>query len=136
MSAEEDIYEALMSHVEDLPFSPPIPIAWPNDHYEPVIGTKYIEARHLPNDTQRTMISGDTDRLVGVLLLNLRFPRNYGDDLPSIDAGVIVEHFQTDTVLYSGDTRLRVTRRPIKKEGFEVDGWWITPVLVHYEAFV
>src|SRR6187549_1703490 len=101
MSAEDDIFDALMSRVEDLPFSPPIPVAWPNDHYEPTVGQKYIEARHMPNDTQRVMISGTTDRMLGVLLLNLRSPRNFGDDQPSADAGTIVEFFDTDTMMFS-----------------------------------
>lgn len=136
MSAEDDIYDALMSRVEDLPFSPPIPVAWMNDHYAPVVGTKYIEARHLPNDSDRIMIGGTTDRLYGILLLNLRYPLNRGQDDVVTDAGTIIDFFPTDLALLSGNTQLRVTRRPVQKEGMNMDGWWVVPILVHYEAFV
>lgn len=136
MSAEEDIHDALMTRLEDLPFSPPIPVAWMNDHYEPTVGQKYIEARHLPNDSERIMISGTTDRMFGILLLNLHYPLNRGQDEPLSDIGTIIGLFPTDQALESGDTRLRVTRRPVQKEGINIDGWWVIPILVHYEAFV
>lgn len=135
MTVESDILDALLSRVEDLPYSPPIPVAWPNFKFDPEIGSKYIDVRHLPNDTDRIMIRGETDRLHGILLLTINYPLNQGIELPINDAAIICDHFATDTVMESGDTRVRVTRRPIQREGLNVDGWWKVPIQVHYEAF-
>ena len=135
MSAEADIFDALFSRVEDLTFSPPIPVAWPNYKYTPVVGQKYIEARQLPNDTNRIMINGTTDRLMGILMLTLNFPINYGEELAKEDVDTIIDHFATDLRLSSGDTQLRITKRPSPRQGLNMDGWWKIPILIDYEAF-
>lgn len=136
MNPESDILDALLSHVEDLSFSPAYQIAWPNFPFAPTVGTKYIEARHLPNDSDRIMITGDTDRLYGILMLTINSPLNRGVEDVVVEAGEICDHFATDTKLRSGDVEIRITRRPVQKEGLNVDGWWKTPILVYYEAFV
>ncbi len=136
MSAEDDIMDALLTYVEDLTFSPPIDVVWPNYVYRPTVGVKYLEARILPNDSDRIMISGDTDRLYGILMLTLNTPLNQGDEDVTQDAGTICDHFATDTRLSSGNTTVRVTKRPVKKEGLNIDEWWKTPILISYEAFV
>lgn len=135
MSAEADVFDALMSHVEDIPLSPYLPVAWPNFAYEPVVGVPYLEARHLPNDSDRIMISEPTDRMYGILMLTINTPINQGIEDVVEAAGAICEHFATDTRLYSGDTEVRVYRRPTQKEGLNLDGWLKTPILVYYEAF-
>lgn len=141
-SVETAIWIALRARVLTLTMTPTMPIAWPNSSFiPPTVGGKpgpYLHVRHMPNRTERLMISNATHRYQGILQVALMTPLNWDDGLPartSEQAGIIAAHFPMDMRLVSNGVTVRITKKPDVAQGFRDDDRWLTPVSVQYECF-
>lgn len=130
------IWLALQSRVETLPFSPPVAIAWPDEHFAPT-DAPYIAVSLIEAPTERQMIgSRRAHRHSGELILTLFHPIGQPTVAQRELAGRIVEHFPDDLCMSFGTARVRVTRRPDMAGSYRDEGRIVWPVSVPWESFV
>lgn len=144
-SIETAIWLALRGRVQSLVLTPTLPIAWPNEKFDPPqVANKpgpYLRVTHLPNQTDRIFIgSNDPHRYQGILQISLFSALNQSPSTPALvveQAGQIAAHFPTDLRLTHSGVTVRITRRPSIAQGIRDDASnrWHTPISVSYQAF-
>lgn len=98
-SAEEAIMEALFGRLASLALSPAHPVSWPNMNFTKPANNRYLEARYVPNTTNRVFIgSNEPHRRVGFLQVNARDALNQGSRVVGV-AGRVAAHFPADLKL-------------------------------------
>ena len=136
---EEDIEKALFTKAleyEDLP------LVFPNDGGEPPAdGTSHVSITHFRNNSEPYSLSGDGDaRYTGILQMLVRCPSRQGSNEARKRGSDIVTLFWTpaNLSLFSGATRVRITKRPVLGSAApsKNDAWYEQPVSIYYESFI
>ena len=135
-TVETAIWLALKERVKTIPLSPLPPIHWPNEIYEPKVGTAYLKVEHIPNTTQRVFIgSMEPHRYRGILQIGLMTKLNQQVGIALEMAGGIASHFPPDLRLVAHDVTVRVTRRPDMGPAQPQSTHLMIPVSVEYETW-
>lgn len=141
MSAPEPItllWLALRSRVETIPFSPPLPIAWPADSFEPG-GAAYLSVAFLPGEPGRLTIGADGPHpLTGAMSIALVVPAALKWDTARIqnNAGVIARVFPTGLVMRCGAVRAEVMKPPTIQHTYRDGAYLRTPVIVRWQSAI
>jgi hypothetical protein len=134
-STETSIWLALRARVESLVLSPVLQISWPDEAFQPVVGTSYLEVTHLPNTVQRRFLKGsDPHYFQGILQIILHAPLNSPQAYTQAVevAGQIAAHFPADQKMPYGDILVRVSKRPNIAKGDPGDTFWGIPITIQY----
>lgn len=99
VTVEGAIQEALLARLATLVLNPVHPIAWPNNNFTKPTDNRFLEARFVPNATNRILISSGPHQRLGFLQINVRDGLNKGPRITEI-AGLVAEHFPADLRLH------------------------------------
>jgi hypothetical protein len=133
-TVEGKIEDALFAHLDA--FTPAIPTSYPNRDFTPPASGKYLRATHQPNRSfQATLGDAGTNRLQGILQVDV-FDRENAGSLPSREmAGALIAHFKRGTRLDAGGGLVvRVNAPPYAVAPIQNNGWLQTPVTITYFA--
>lgn len=91
--------EALFGRLATLVLSPAHPVSWPNLNFTKPTNNRFLEARCVPNTTNRVFIgSNEPHQRLGFLQVNVRDALNQGSRVVGI-AGQVAAHFPADLKL-------------------------------------
>jgi hypothetical protein len=136
ITTEGQIAELLLAHLEDIEFSPGMPIAYPGIEFEPESGQAYLEAVFLPNATvTRTVNTGGSNQYQGMLQVSVMHPVGKGA-LAAMDiAGRVISHFARGTAIYGETIAVRVIRQPFSAPPMTEPDWLRIPITIPYLCF-
>lgn len=99
-TVEGAIEQVLSVRLASLVLSPAHPIAVPNVNFTKPNDNRYLEAKFVPNATNRILIgSTDPHQRIGFLQVNVRDGLNKGSRITDI-AGLVAAHFPADLRLH------------------------------------
>ena len=137
-TTEGAIEQVLSVRLSSLVLSPVHPISAPNITFTKPIDNRYLEAKFVPNATNRVLIDSDgPHQRIGFLQVNVRDKLNSGVRVTDI-AGIVAAHFPADLKLtHATGIRVRITADP------DVGGMLVetttpgvmVPVLIPYECW-
>lgn len=109
-TVEGAIEQVLSVRLASLALSPVHPIAVPNVNFTKPNDNRYLEAKFVPNATNRILIgSTDPHQRIGFLQVNVRDGLNKGSRITDI-AGLVAAHFPADLKLHhSTGITVRIT---------------------------
>ena len=125
-------HAAIKSHIEDLTFSPAIPIAWQNKDFVPD-GNRFLKVTIIPAPVQRLGVAV-MHRRAGSVAITVASRVNNGSGEGDGLADAVAAHFPADLKLTAGTKRLRITADPSIRDGFREAGYWHTPVVIPFEV--
>lgn len=114
--------------------SPKPPIAWPNQNYEPVIGTLYLQPSELPG-TSTTATFDYTEQQVGVYQIDVRAPIDTGAAAALAQAEAIADHFAAQRKLTRNGTDVRI-RSISRNQGLRDGAWFVVSVSIVYDGYI
>ena len=124
------ISAALDGHLNTMTSKPPI--AWPNDAYEPVIGTLYARPTNLQGDT---FAETGFDRTNGIYQIDIFAPSGKGKSEANTMADLIADRFKQDTdITYSSQT-VHVKTCSMRNVSNTEQGWYQVIIEVSYYCF-
>lgn len=139
VTVEGAIEQVLSVRLATLVLSPAHPIAVPNKNFTKPNDNRYLEAKFVPNATNRILIgSTDPHQRIGFLQVNVRDKLNTGSRVTDI-AGLVAAHFPADLKLHHATgIMVRITAAP------EVNGMItetsppgvMVPILIPYECLI
>jgi hypothetical protein len=133
---EGQIAELLLAHLEEIEFSPVLPIAYPGINFEPEPGDTYLEAVFLPNATvTRTVNTGGSNQHQGVLQVCVMHPVGKGVLAANDIAGRVISHFKRGTVIAGAEIAVRMIRQPYQAPPMTEPDWLRVPVTIPYLCF-
>jgi hypothetical protein len=127
------ISDALKARMASLTFSPAIPIGWPNRDFTPPADGRFMVFSIVRAENERLSI-GSVTRFSGSVVVNIATTSNAGSGEGDSLADAVANHFPVNLVLPITGGKVRVTRRPTVREGYEDAGKWRTPVIIPFEA--
>ena len=109
-TVEGAIEQVLSVRLGSLVLSPVHPIAVPNTNFTKPTSHRYLEARFVPNATDRILVDGDgPHQRIGFLQVNVRDKINTGSRITDI-AGIVAAHFPADLALHHATgIKVRIT---------------------------
>lgn len=140
MTPEAAIVNVILSHLEELTFSPDdIDKVGPNVSYDPAFSDPYIQSQLLPNTTGRPFLGLESsDEFLGLLQVTVVYKAARGIIDPTELAGLVIGHFPKGTSLRSEDPPLtvRITGRgSIAPNPIQDADRFRLPVTIPYQAF-
>ena len=125
-----NISAALDKHLNDMTGKPPI--AWPNDGYEPTIGTLYARPTNLQGDT---FAETQNDRTNGIYQIDIFAPSGEGKGEANTMADLIADRFKQDTeITYTGQT-VRIQTCSMSNVSNTDNGWYQVMIEAQYYSF-
>jgi len=131
-STDGKIFAALVDWLEDLVFSPVIPIAMPNVPYDGA--DTYLWVDHFLNQTRVVTIGDDPQQKRGIFQVAVVAPRGIGLVKPLDIAGQIVAHFK-GKILFTSGIKITVSGEPWAASPIIDADKVLVPVSVHWHAF-
>jgi hypothetical protein len=113
VTIEGAIEQALMDRLGTLVLTPAHTIAYPNIDFTKPVSNRYLEAKFVPNVTERRFIGSDEphERL-GFLQVNVRDKANTANRITDV-AGAVAAHFPADLKLrHATGLMVRITAAP------------------------
>lgn len=99
-TVEGAIMEALFARLAALVLAPVHPVSWPNLNFTKPTNNRFLEAKFVPNTTNRITIDSDgPHQRIGFLQVNVRDALNTGSRATDI-AGLVSAHFPADLRLH------------------------------------
>lgn len=134
MSApEEEVEMALFAQAK---LYTDLPVFFPNESAEaPTDGSAHVVVTHFRNDS-RIMTLAHQDYYQGILQMMICTPRGAGPGEARKRGGDIIALFPKNSVLLSGTTRVRVSKRPVLGSAAPTDVSYELPVRIPYETFI
>lgn len=138
MATTESIARALFTRMTALVTDPVLAVAWPDVPFTPTTGTPYLAVSFLPNGNQRRFIgSSAPHRHIGIMQVDVMWPKGQGEIQPLKVAGQVAAHFPCDLALYQDGIRVRITKEPDIVGPLSIkDGWLTCPISIQFEAWV
>ena len=133
-SIETELWLALKSRIETLPFTPELPIAYPGSVYTPGSGA-FIAVGEATAAPRRVFVGKGKDDRAGTLTLVHAAKIGQDASVYKEAAGIIAAHFGEDTQMRYGLTCVRVVAAPHVVAGYQDNGWWRTPVNIRWRSF-
>jgi hypothetical protein len=131
---EAKIFEGLMARMASLTTSPSMPVAWPNVSYDPP-STGYLRVSHLPNETdQVTLGTSGQNRHMGLLQVDVMWPKGEGSVDPLEVAAQVVAHFKRGTTFTQNSVDIRIVSPPSISPPLDDDPFRAYPVTIPYLA--
>lgn len=144
LGTEAQIRDALLSRLESLSLSPPLPVAWPDTPFtKPISGDTppkplpYLEAFYDGSSATPVTIAHDgLNRYLGLLLITVCYPQGAGIIKPGNIAGAVAQHFKRGIKMSSGDTTVQIIVPPLVAGTYrDPDGPYTrTIVTIRYQA--
>lgn len=143
-TVQENIEKALLDRVVSLVLSPVLLVAWPNRPFPGKDSSgvaiakplTYLAVSILPNNNTRFLLDGSGPSMYqGILQIVVVSPLDKGTQTPTRIAGLVAEHFPADMALFSGGTRVTLTKAPDVASPLKNDVSWDVPISIYYEAF-
>jgi hypothetical protein len=133
---EGQIAELLLAHLEEIEFSPVLPIAYPGINFKPDPSETYLEAVFLPNATvTRTINTGGSNQYQGMLQVSVMHPVGRGALAATDIAGRVISHFKRGTVIAGDTIAVRMIRQPYQSPSMTEPDWLRVPVTIPYLCF-
>lgn len=131
--SDSNIRQALEGHLSTLSVLPDV--AWDNVHFEPVVGTSFVES-HLQPFRERRASVGKTGTIKkdGLYIINIMTPKNEGSKEADTLSDEIKNHFEASTSLTHGGTTVRILYAE-RKPPVEFKSWMATPIVMEYYVF-
>lgn len=135
-SIETSIETALFARMALLVLAPALPVAWPNVAFTPPSPRRYLRVSHLPNTTDR-LYQGQkgSHRHQGILQVLVCHPLNSGETAAREIAGTVASHFPAGLKLYSGEAKVKITKRADIASALTTDTEIHIPVSIAYRSF-
>lgn len=134
---QDAINAALSAELKTL--APALPIAWPNEVFNPPASTPYIRAFFLPTPTQDVALGTGSlglKRMSGIFQVSLYYPLNTGEGDSRRKADAVIALFPRGKTLTHGGVDVVVDATPYASPAFVSDAWYVTPVTIEYRADV
>lgn len=113
-----------------------LPIAWPNQMFDPAKVTDYWDVAIQSAPTERLEVNGRKALHKGMVICRHTSPHSSKAVLGVIEkAGQLAEAFYQDRVLGYLDLRIRVTKAPEVLRGYRDGGYWHQPVRIQWETY-
>lgn len=131
--ADTKVWQALAARLDELTFSPPLPIAWPNGTFSPPGDRKWLRVNEIPASTTLFALSGGTGEHIGLMQVDVFRPLNEGHVPAKETAGAIAAHFPPALRLFSEGVKVVITRSelgPVLKQDTEI----MLPVTIRWRA--
>ena len=131
--ADTKVWQALAARLDELTFSPPLPIAWPNDTFAPPGDRRWLRVNEIPASTTTFALSGGTSEHIGLMQVDVFRPLNEGHVPAKETAGIVAAHFPPALRLFSEGVKVVVTRSelgPVLKQDTEI----MLPVTIRWRA--
>lgn len=141
MSTPEPItllWLALRSRVETIPFSPPLPIAWPADSFEPG-GAAYLSVAETEFTESRLTIGVEGPyRGSGYQPIDLVVPLALKWDIAVIKnkTGQIMRHFPVGLAMRCGQSRAIVKDKPYVASSWRDGAYFRTSIIIPLEISI
>lgn len=131
---EAQITDALFARVKTLVVgSPALPIAWPEVAFSPPASGKYLRIDDFPNrPAWEGISSGRLDQ--GLLQIMVVWPKNQGLIAPRQIAAQVIAHFPKGLAMFSGSTRVRVSREAWASSDLKDDKSVLIPITIPWTA--
>ena len=135
-SIETSIWVALKARAQALVLSPVLPVAWPNEKYDPSPSQNYLRVTHIPNVNRRLFLgSSDPHQRLGLLQVDVFGKRNENVAVTVEIAGKVAQHFACGTEMWRDGLRVSVTKAPDVGQPIDGDTHVQVPVTIAYECF-
>jgi hypothetical protein len=140
---ETRITEALHAHLADLVLTPPLPIAWPNIAFDPIIRTEgpdgvplgwYLRANEVVLPTEAIALRDGSNRYRGLFQVDVVFPIDIGLTVPREVASAICAHFKRGTKRYRESVRVEIVRPPYASTALKDAPGMMIPVTIPYQC--
>ena len=134
MSNETNIDSALNAHL--LTMTDLVPVAWPNDSFDPAGAPVWLRVDHLPRATDAPALSDDSFQdYGGIYQITVVTEQGIyaGEALAKADE--IIAHFPRGLTLTHGGASLRI-RNAWRSAGVEYESYYSIPVSVRYRAII
>lgn len=135
---EANIFLALITHLQQLTFSPALQIAGPNVPFPAAGQTKpkdYLEVNHIPNRTITRSVGKGRQQHRGIFQVTVHYSSGTGIINPLQIADKVIEHFPKDLVLFQGGIRVKIWRKPYAIPLAPEAGSLMVPVTIEYESY-
>ena len=127
-----DIEAALNTQLATIQVSEVPPIAWPNDGYEPILGTDYLRPTLLPSsNAQVSLGSTGKDKYVGIYQVDVFYGKGEGR---SAFPDQIADLFKRGTVLTYNGVNVVISSATPESISYE-ESWCMAPVSVTFYAY-
>lgn len=146
LGLEAAVEEGLFGHVKAYSdsLSPPMPVAWPNVHFEPVVDVPYLRVDILTSSpTRLTVAHDDTNIYAGLLQVTAVYPLGVGSILPSETVAAVLDHFRPGTTInHQSGRQIKVGRAdggvglPYRGVPSRDGNWWNAPAIIPWYALV
>jgi len=113
----------------------PLPTAWENMDYTPVLGTPWQRVNLLVNEPVDYAVTSDVIEQRGILQVTLYYPHGEGTAAAAARADAVRARFAPVQTLTSGQTKVEILRTAHIAIGQSVDEWWVVPVSIPWRSF-
>lgn len=137
-SIETSIWMALKARIETLPLSPPMPIVYPAQHYEPGAGG-FLVLGEVIVAPRRVLIDKPVhDRAGSITIVSVQ-PFGYDLTVYKQIGGVIAEYFGSDKCARHNGVTVHFMsidgRTAHVDAGYRDGGWWRVPVIIPWRTW-
>lgn len=105
--------------------------AFPNQHFEREGLTAYYKITYL--EAQSEQFAYGNDRVPSILQIDAVVKDKSGNRSDMVQD--VLDAFYKGKRLSNSQASIRIDRAPYIGSGFNVDGWYITPISIPYEVF-
>jgi hypothetical protein len=112
------------------------PIAWENVPYKPAQNTAYLRLNLLPAETENPSLGDAHKRYVGILQASIYLKEGNGTAAATTTADSLLNYFARGHSFTVGQIVVRVLNSPSINPALNVEGWYILPVSIRYQADV
>jgi hypothetical protein len=128
-----NIREALESTLDAMTGIPEI--VWENMHYEPTIGTPYLEVLFSPNNRRNACVGVNSPIYNGGLFfIDLFYPENEGPQDADSVAESILTAFEAGSILTANSTTVHI-RFAKRDEALRDSPWYHVPITISWYSY-
>lgn len=135
-SIETSIWLALRARVEALALSPVLPVAWPNEAFEPPL-SGYLRVTWIPNINRRLFLRGSAPhQRLSLLQVDVFAKKNRAVAAALEIAGLVASHFPADLRMSAQGVTARVQSAPQVAQPIDDDTHLLVPVTIPIEVLI